>query len=91
MEGEVRERGREGTGGRERAKQEIIDILTRDYTTSVPYRGGVEDVRQKEVEQCPELVEVVLERGASQEETVGRTELSNNLRELGEGRREGEG
>ena len=44
-----------------------------------PYRGRVEDIRQEKVEQGPELMEVVLERGASQEEAIGRTELSDNL------------
>ena len=72
-----------GVGGKEeergRAENGIIDILTRIYPASFPYRGRVEDIRQEEVEQGPELMEVVLERGAGQEEAIGRTELSDNL------------
>ena len=46
------------------------------------YIRGVEDVRKEEVEQCPELVEVVLQGSTSQQETVGGTKLSYNLRQL---------
>ena len=75
---ERRERGERG-GREEREQKGIIDILTRVYRASFPYRGRVEDIRQEKVEQGPELMEVVLERGAGQEEAVGRTELSDNL------------
>ncbi len=49
-----------------------------------PYLCRVEDIREKEVEQGPELMEVVLQWGACQEEAIGRTELTDNLRQLGE-------
>ena len=41
--------------------------------------GGVEDVREEEVEQGPQLMEVVLERSAGQEEPVGGLELTDYL------------
>ena len=45
------EKGREERGGREeREKKGIIDILTRVYCASFPYRGRVEDIRQEKVE-----------------------------------------
>lgn len=78
-EGERRERKGREERKEEREKKGIIDILTRVYCASFPYRGRVEDIRQEKVEQGPELMEVVLERGAGQEEAVGCTELSDNL------------
>ena len=46
---------------------------------TLSYHGGVEDVRKEEVEESPELVEVVLEGSAREQETIGCTELTNNL------------
>ena len=43
----------------------------------------VEHIRQQEVEQGPQLVQVVLQGGARQQQAVGRLELSDNLRQLG--------
>ena len=44
--------------------------------------GGVEDVGKQEVEEGPQLVEVVLERGASQQEAVSRLEVAHDERQL---------
>lgn len=49
----------------------------------VPVLGGLEDVGEDEVQERPELVEVVLERRAGDEEAVLREEGANDLRELG--------
>ena len=39
--------------------------------------GGVKHVRQQEVKQSPELVQVVLQRGSRQQQTVRRLNLTN--------------
>ena len=40
--------------------------------------GGVEHIREQKVEEGPQLVKVVLERGSSQEETVGGLDLPDH-------------
>jgi len=44
------------------------------------FRGG-EDVGKEEIKQTPELVEVVLKRGASQKESIVRVQLTETLRD----------
>ena len=55
-------------------------VLCAEPGVKVDWR--VEDVREEEVEQGPELVEVVLERRSRQQETVGGLELTHDLRQL---------
>lgn len=46
------------------------------------YLGIVEDIRKEEVEEGPQLVQVVLEGSTRDEEAVGRFEFTDDLGEL---------
>lgn len=51
------------------------------------YLWWVEDIRQQEVKQSPQLVEVVLQWCTSQQQAVGCFEFSHNFWQLSEERK----
>uniref|UniRef100_A0AAG5DLD8 Uncharacterized protein n=1 Tax=Anopheles atroparvus TaxID=41427 RepID=A0AAG5DLD8_ANOAO len=59
----------------------VVHALVR-VEPAVEVIGAVEDVRQQEVEQRPELVQVVLQRRTGQQQPVGGLELAQDLRQL---------